>query len=192
MFAELPVKKPIAIVAIALSLAWAAGASATIVNYAYSGTVDSCPDTGIPPCGVILFEGDTVAGPFAVDTPDALRGGGFDYTDVVSFAVMVGNFFAVTSDNSSLVDGSVKLGAGGQVIGGFLTILATALPDAPPTEVILDFDSNQWLAQALIPNVPDPVFIASGAGSLKPVPIPGALGLFLPALLALGAAGRRH
>ena len=85
----------------------------------------------------------------------------------------------------------VKIDTQGTVAGGSLTILATALPDAPPTEVILNFDTNTWLAQALIPGLPDPVFIASGVGGLKPVPLPGALLLMTPALLVLGLMRRR-
>ena len=166
----------------------ALGASLT---YVFEGSVASCPDTGIPPCGVILFEGDSVSGPFVVDVGAARSGDGFAYTDVVSFAVMVGEFFAVDSDNSALVDGAVDLDPAGRVSGGFLTILATALPDAPPTEVLLDFDSNTWLARALVPGLPDPVFIASGPGSLRPVPLPGAALLLGPALLSLRLLGRR-
>ena len=164
----------------------ASDAQAATVTFSYGGTVEDCPVTGIPPCGVVLFPGDSVSGPFVVDAAAAAPGGTFDYTDVVSFSVLVGEFFAVTSDNSALVAGSVKLNPAGNVAGGFLTILATALPDAPPTEVILDFDTNTWIAQALVPGVPEPVFIASGNGGLKPVPLPGAAVLFLPALLALG------
>ena len=174
-----------------LALVMTGAAGAATVTFAYGGSVTSCPDTGIPPCGFILFPGDTVSGPFVVDAADAVPGTSFDYTDVVSFAVMVGEFFAVTSDNSALVAGTVDLGASGRVAGGSLTILATALPDAPPTEVILDFDSNTWLAQALVPGVPDPVFIASGSGGLKPVPLPPAFLVFAPALMAFGLLRRR-
>lgn len=183
--------KFLALAAVWAGWALAPGAAASTMTFTYDGTVESCPDTGIPPCGVILFEGDAVGGPFVVDAA-AVSGSGFDFTDVVAFSVMVGQFFAVSSDNSALVGGKVQLDGSGLVTGGSLTILATALPDAPPTEVILDFDTNTWLAQALIPGLPDPVFIASGTGSLTPVPLPGALGLLIPALGALGVLRRRR
>ena len=178
--------------AVLAAVACAAPAAAGTFVYEYGGVVDSCPVTGIPPCGIVLFEGDLIGGPLSVYGDAVTPGGSFAYTDVLSFAFMVGAVFAVTSDNSALVDGSVDLDGSGSVIGGSLTILATALPDAPPTEVILDFSTNTWLAQALVPGVPDPVFIASGTGSLAPavVPLPGALFLLAPALLVLGL-GRR-
>ncbi len=159
-------------------------AQAATVTYAYNGDVQSCPVTGIPPCGVILFPGDSIAGLIMVDSGAT---DGFAFGDVSAFSILVGEFFSVGSDNSAMVDGKVSLDGAGNVTGGTLTILATALPDAPPTEVILDFDTNTWFAQALVPGVPDPVFIASGSGGLQlaPVPLPGAVVFMAPALLSL-------
>ena len=164
--------------------------AASTVTYQYTGTVLDCPVTGIPPCGVILFPGDSLSGPYVVDAAAAAPGGSFSYTDVLSFATMVGDFFAVTSDNSSLIDGEVFLDDKGGVIGGSLVILATALPDAPPTQVSLDLTAGTWMAEVILPDM-DPIFISSGTGKLTLVPIPGALFLFAPALALLAAVRRR-
>jgi hypothetical protein len=178
-----------ALVLFVLGLSGTAGATTT--TFYYNGIVTDCPNTGVPPCGDILFEGDAVSGPYVVSR--AIPGTSVSFENVLSFSTMVGDFFFVDSDNSSLIDGVIKVDQDGNLYGGFLVILAGGLPGAPPTTVTLDLDTNTWFAEALVPGVPDPIFIAGGTGAFKSVviPVPGAFILFASALGALGVRRRR-
>ena len=170
----------------ALALGTTSTQAATI-TYVFSGLVESCPVTGIPPCGDILFEGDSVSGPFVLDASSVAPLTDADYTEFVSFSTMVGQFFSVNSGNSNLVAGTVKFDSLNEINAGFLVILAAALPNAPPTRITLNLSQRSWVAEVVLDNM-DPIFIAGGSGGFKmqPIPLPGALAMFFPALLALG------
>lgn len=179
-------------IGLGLALLTTAGAHASNITFIYSGTVDACPDTGFPPCGDILFVGDDVSGPYVLPAESVEPGSDANFDEFISFSTMVGAFFAVSSDNSSLTGGGVKFDHRGEITGGVLVILATALPDAPPTRVTLDISNGTWRADAL---VPEPVFIAGGTGGFKRVPeipLPAAVWMFVPALAGLGMLRRRR
>ncbi len=165
-------------------------ASAALVTWNYSGVVESCPITGIPPCGDVLDVGDFVGGPFTADVDDIIDTK-IPFSAFTSFSVMVGDTFAVTSDNSALIDGVASTDEDGEIDNGFLVILAEALPGAPPTRVTLNLGTGGWVAEALLP---DPVFIAKGDGGFKlaPIPVPGGLVLLAPVLALMAIRARRR
>jgi hypothetical protein len=165
-------------------------AHADTVSFAYQGTVLSCPDTGMPPCGSQLFTGDAFIGSIDVDGNAVLPNGSIGTGAVVDLQFLLGAFIGFNSGNTTPVAGTINLDGAGAVQGGSMAFHTDAIAGAPGSTLSLNFGSTLWTIQALIGG--NTVTIASGVGKLTQVPVPGALLMFAPALLGFLGLRRKR
>lgn len=157
--------------------------------FAYDGSVLSCPDTGFPPCGDTLFPGDDVNGLLVADTGDDPSPTSISSSRFTSFSFQFGDIIDINSSNSMLVGGLLHLDSAMNVAGGSLVIITDAIPDTPTTRLTLQLGASFWAAGVQVGDSYQN--IANGVGKLRIIPVPGAVFLFAPALLAFLGLRRR-
>jgi hypothetical protein len=172
------------------AMLFASGAQATSATFLYSGAViRTCPDTVVPPCGTALFPNDLVSGTLVADVTDLADPNIVDAANFTAYSIMFGGMYTVTPDNSTLT-GEVEIDNAGNVEGGTLWLVVDPLNGVDRAGFALIFDSDFWAATVDV-NGTKTVF-ATGSGTLTTIPVPAAIALFGPALLAFAALRRRH
>jgi hypothetical protein len=177
------IKRFFAASALGAMLMMGASAHASTVQFAFSGVLLSCPDTGFLPCGDELNSGDSVGGLITVNAAAIVPDGGQIGTgDLVGYNFDFGGALIINDSNSSAISSFVNVDENLEVLGGSLILEASSLfGGTEATMVTLGFGSGFWTAEVTVDG--ETFLIANGAGKLALVPVPGALLLFGPALL---------
>ena len=166
-------------------------AQASTVSFDYDGVVRQCPDNALVGiCGNSLAVDDLTIGSLEVDMAAAVPGNQIGSDDIVSYSFDFGDL-SFNSDNSTIVSSFIRVDEFGELDAGSLMLNSTTALDAGVSTLTLNFGSFAWDVIATIDG--QNVLIASGIGkaSVAPIPVPGALLLFGPALLGFLGLRRR-
>lgn len=157
-------------------------ANASTVTFIFGGTVLSCNNAGIDPCGTSLFAGDSVGGSLDVDSAALVPGEQVDASEIAGYSFDFGPDLSFNTGNSNIDQSFIGVDAFGELDGGALVISATMLiPGSDTNTLTLNFGSSFWTIFADVNGVS--TLVANGVGKLTIIPVPGALLMFAPALL---------
>ncbi len=178
------------VTAAAVMMCVCASPAMAAATFAYEGVVEVCDDTALGGgiCDESLFIGDLIGGMVMLEANNGLIDQLFTANDVLDYVVGVGDNgsgLGATPQNSTLADGAfLQTNDQGLITEGFVSILVD--PALLPIAINVNVSSGTWEI-LLFPGALDLLLVGGSGGFNSPaaVPLPGALWLFWPALMAL-------